>query len=175
MVYFASYFVLFFALGALLGFFTGYVYRGMRRTAPAPTVASVPQPPLLPPDDEVAALPGMTAAVASGLAGHGVRSLKDLVELGTSDERLLGVADLLRLEDFALRKWVGMAGLQGLPGVDADLAHALQRIGVRSVADLATENPDRVQNKLAALHDAESLPAVVPDRQAVSQIIEAAG
>lgn len=173
MTYFAAYFGLFFAIGALLGFGVGYVYRGARagkvRAEPvapaAPTVTASP---------ELSDLPGMTTSVATAMAAAGVPDLAALRGVGASNDKLLALADALRLEDFALRKWVNLADLQGLEGIDGGLANALLRVGVRSTEALGAENPDRIQNKLAALHEAEGLPATVPDRQTVVALIAAA-
>lgn len=176
MVYFASYFALVFILGAFIGFAFGYFYRGgvNRRRAAQSESASAPAAagPAAVASDELLALPGMVPATAAALAGAGVASLDDL--RGLSGERLADVAGALKLEDFALRRWVGLADLQSLPSVDGDLAQALVRIGVRNAGDLADENADRVQNKLATLNDAEGLPATVPARGDVVALIEAA-
>ena len=55
--------------------------------------------------------------------------------------------------------------------MSAELADALIRIGVRSSGKLAGENPDRVQNKLAALVEKGVL-AEAPARAAVAEFIE---
>ncbi len=174
MYYFASYFVLFLAIGALLGFAVGYVYRGMR----TPAVAAVRDERVTAPpavaSDELAQLPGMTPDAAQRLSASGVGDLASLRSACADDTALNALADATRLEDFALRKWVGIAAMQGLEGVDGDLAHALVRTGVRSVAELAQANPDRVQNKLAALNEAESLLAQVPGIGDIKAIIERA-
>lgn len=177
MVYFASYFALVFALGAFVGFAFGYFYRGRSnaRSVKKGTTAKTKTPAVAPPpaSDELMALPGMVAGTAAALTGAGVASLDDL--RGLTGDRLAEVAGQLKLEDFALRRWVGLADLQSLPSVDADLAQALVRIGVRDGAGLAGENADRVQNKLTALNEAEGLPARVPGRADVVALIEAAG
>lgn len=176
MSYFAAYFGLFFAIGALLGFGVGYVYRGTRiKDASRVTAPTVTAAPAAVADTRISALPGMTPSVATAMAAAGIDGLGALRAVGESDDELLALADALKLEDFALRKWVNLADLQGLDGVDADLANALVRVGVRGADALATENPDRIQNKLAALHEAEGLPQNVPDRQAVAALIAAAG
>jgi hypothetical protein len=175
MVYFAAYFGLFFAIGALLGFGVGYVYRGSRiKATPRVVQPEAPAAPAAAPTAQISGLPGMTPAVATALAAAGIDGLGALRAVGESDDTLLALADSLKLEDFALRKWVNLADLQGLDGVDGDLANALMRVGVRGVDALAGENPDRIQNKLASLHEAEGLPKTVPDRQAVAALIAAA-
>lgn len=174
MIYFASYFALFFAVGAFLGFWVGYLYRGRpaaRAEAPSsgPDIDVAVAPSV---DDDVLSLPDMTPAMASALSAAGITSLADLANLDGS--ALADTAAALKMEDFALRRFVGLAGMQGLDGVDVNLAQALVRIGVRSRTELAAENPDRVQNKLVALNDAEGLLAAVPDRAAVEALISAA-
>ncbi|MFK7887435.1 MAG: DUF4332 domain-containing protein [Gammaproteobacteria bacterium] len=172
MVYFAAYFGLFFAIGGLLGFALGYVYRGTKQPAVVRPQAVVK--PVAVASAQISGLPGMTPAAASSLAATGIDSLAALRAATDSDDKLVALADALRLEDFALRKWVNVAQLQSVAGVDGDLANALLRVGVRGAAALAGENPDRIQNKLAALHDAEGLPENVPDRQSVAAMIAAA-
>jgi hypothetical protein len=177
MIYFSNYFALFFAAGAVIGFLLGYLWRGVARppaaaTADAPCATPVADQPR--PDAALAALPGMNDALAGRLAAAGASDLEALRHIGRSHEQVAALADALRLEDFTVRRWVALAGLQSLEGVDVDLANALLRVGMRSTGDLATANADRVQNKLAALNDAESLLAHVPTRAQVVDLIERA-
>ena len=178
MVYFASYFALVFAVGLFVGFFVGYLYRGRPAAkraiaAPSPATDAAPSSETVQrAAQEIEALPGMTPAAATALAGAGVTTLADLGS--QSAERLGELARTLKLEDFVVTRWSRMAALQGLAGVDDNLAQALMRIGVPDPAGLASENPDRVQNKLSALHDAEGLPARVPTRADVEALIQAA-
>lgn len=173
----ASYFALFFALGALIGFLCGYLYRGRSRqpvATPPGQPEQIPTSSELPADTQIGELPGMTEALAARLAAAGAPDLDALRQIGASNAKLAALADTLRVEDFTVRRWVALAGLRGIDEVDADLANALLRVGIRSAKDLAGANADRIQNKLLALNEAESLPADVPTRQQVVDLIERA-
>ncbi|MEM6640600.1 MAG: DUF4332 domain-containing protein [Pseudomonadota bacterium] len=124
-------------------------------------------------DAAVLALPNMTPSHAEALAKAGVSSVDELGAL--AGDQLARVARDSRLEDFVLRRWVGLAGLMAIDGIDAAQAQALVRIGVSSTAALRAENPDRIQSKLNALNEAEGLVETMPSRADIVRWVEAAG
>lgn len=168
---------------ALGGFVLGWVARGLfaRPRAVAHEAADeaaeetdTPAPQAAPSGEALTVLPGMTEALAAKLGAAGVRSVDDLWSAGHDREALHTLADSVQLEDFVLRKWVNAADLMRLPAMTPLLADALIRCGARGVAALAGENADRIQHKLAAYEEKNSVLGGAPDRAAVVALIDAA-
>lgn len=167
--------------GLLLGLLLGYLWGradGRRRARP-PAHAAPPAPVAAPPPGAgtgvpLSALPGMSDAVAAKLAAAGVADVGALWAHGQDEDTLHGLCDAVQLEDFALRRWIAIADLCRVDGIEPQTADALVRTGVRSAADLAEANPDRVQNRLAKLAEEGGALEAAPARAAVADWIDRA-
>lgn len=82
------------------------------------------------------------------LATAGVRTLEQLLELGSTSADRMRLADATGLDDATIKQWVHQADLMRVKGIGPELAHLLCQVGVFTAPKLAYRSTDALHADL---------------------------
>ncbi len=82
------------------------------------------------------------------LAAAGVRTLEQLLELGSTSAGRMRLADETGLDDATIKQWVHQADLMRVKGIGPELAHLLCQVGVFTAPKLAYRSTDALHADL---------------------------
>ncbi len=84
------------------------------------------------------------------LRGVGVRTLEQLLEVGSTSTARMRLADEAQLEDAHIKLWVHQADLMRVAGIGPELAHLLCKVGVFTAPKLAYRSCESLHEDLLA-------------------------
>ncbi len=91
---------------------------------------------------------GIDSRGVERLATAGVRTLEQLLELGSTSAGRMRLADETGLDDATIKQWVHQADLMRVKGVGPELAHLLCQVGVFTAPKLAYRSTDALHADL---------------------------
>ena len=93
---------------------------------------------------------GIESRAIERLAEVGVRTLEQLLELGSTSAGRMRLADETGLDDTTIKQWVHQADLMRVKGIGPELAHLLCQVGVFTAPKLAYRTTDSLYADLIA-------------------------
>ena len=119
-------------------------------------------------------LEGIGKGFGSRLRALNIVTTHDLLESCATPEAQQSVARRMDLEDFVVRKWVCMADLMRLAGINGNYAELLEASGVHSVQQLAKQEPEKLFAKMAEVNENENRSLAVPKPSVVARWVQEA-
>ncbi len=93
---------------------------------------------------------GIDSTSVERLATAGVRTLEQMLELGSTSAGRMRLADETGLDDATIKQWVHQADLMRVKGIGPELAHLLCQVGVFTAPKLAYRSTDSLYADLVA-------------------------
>ncbi len=123
---------------------------------------------------ELTVLHGMTSQFADSLRDNGVLTVEGLLDQASepSDRKTLAQSSGIGIG--RILRWVNLADLMRVKGIDAKRAHLLEKAGVDSVVELGVRSPERLMAKLEATNKTESIVDTVPELAVIQKWVERA-
>lgn len=105
---------------------------------------------------------GIGPAFAEKLAGVGVRTTEQLLEVASTPSARMKLADQARLGDDQLLHWIHQADLFRIHGIGEEFAELLVASGVTTVPKLAYRNAENLHGDLKEYNHEHHLTKIVP-------------
>ena len=146
-------------------------------TAPAPKPAApAPKPAASAPKPAAAGsgiedIEGIGPAFAKKLATVGITSPAQLLEQCGSSKGRTTVAEKTGIALKRVLRWVNMADLMRIDGIDGNFAELLEATGVDTVKELRNRNAENLANAMVGVNSAKNLARSVPNAKVVAQWI----
>ena len=104
----------------------------------------------------------------------GIESVEDLRAAGTTPARRAALARQTGRSETVILRWVQLADLMRIEGVDGDYSALLWEAGLTAPADLAAQNPERLLQLLTRTNEEKSLTHHLPSLGQISYWIKQA-
>ena len=95
----------------------------------------------------------------------GITSTKALYKACDNEQAILELAEKVRVEDFAIQRWVSIAQLLRVANIEVVAAELLEATEVYSISDLANQKPERLLEKLSKTNERENLISELPSEK----------
>ena len=109
------------------------------------------------------------------LAEENIRTTRDLYRFCSSEQAIYDLAQKVRVEDFAITRWVSISHLLRVADIDVKMAELLEATEIYSLEDLARQRPARLLEKLAKTNQREHMVERLPSEESIGHWIEHAG
>ena len=106
------------------------------------------------------------------LAAMQINTTKDLWKLCKNDDAIYDLAEKIGVEDFAIQRWISISQLLRVANIEADDAVLLEATEIYSLADLSSQKPGRLGEKLAKNNEREKILSQLPDESKLAGWIE---
>ncbi|TFH13996.1 DUF4332 domain-containing protein [Candidatus Bathyarchaeota archaeon] len=103
-----------------------------------------------------------------------INSMLELLEAGKTREGRNELAEKTGISVNLILKWVNLADLSRIEGVDVEYAELLESAGVDTVIDLSRRNPSNLYQKLVQENDASNIVKNTPTHEMVKMWVEKA-
>lgn len=136
------------------------------------TIVSAPDP--VKDGTDLQSLQGMTSQFVEKLNDNGIMSVEDLVEQAGDPGDRKSLAQSSGISRSRILRWVNMADLMRIKGVEAEAADLLEKAGVDSVVELGVRSPERLLAKLENTNKSEKIMDSVPELAVIQKWVERA-
>ena len=107
-------------------------------------------------------LPDIDKSVLPKLLAQNISTTQDLLNYCTEDAMITQLANTVGVEDFAIQRWLSLADLMRVPGLNADHALLLEATAVYSCIELAQQKPKRLAEKLSRQNSSLNILSKLP-------------
>jgi hypothetical protein len=118
---------------------------------------------------------GIGPGYGKRLRGLSIDSTASLLQRCQDADGVAAVAEQVGIEQFVVAKWVCMADLLRVPGIDGQQAELLAWAGVDSAQDLSQRKPEILARALVSTNAQENRTVEAPEPATVAGWVEAAG
>ncbi len=97
---------------------------------------------------EVSLIDGIGGNEAKSLKKLGIKTNLDLLKLSGNPVKIIQVAEVLNIDEVLVTQLISKADLMRIPGLKKEETQVLEASGIRSVRQLATQNPRELSKKI---------------------------
>lgn len=97
----------------------------------------------------LADIPDIDKSALPKLSAQNISSTEDLLRHCSESSAITQLAKSVGVEDFAIQRWLSLADLMRIPGLNAEHALLLEATAIYSSVELAQQKPQRLAEKLS--------------------------
>ena len=105
---------------------------------------------------------GIGPKYAQKLKGMGVKSLKTLLDKGSTPKGRVEISTKAGIDEKLILEWVNHADLYRIKGVASEYSDLLEEAGVDTVVELAQRRPDNLMEKFTSVNQQKKLVRRLP-------------
>lgn len=98
---------------------------------------------------QLADIPDIDQSALPKLFAQNISTTQDLLRYCSESSAVIQLAKSIGVEDFAIQRWLSLADLMRVPGLNAEHALLLEATAIYSAVELAQQKPQRLAEKLA--------------------------
>ena len=94
-------------------------------------------------------IPDIDKSALPKLSAKNILTTEDLLRYCTQSAAIIELAMSIGVEDFVIQRWLSLADLMRVPGINAEQALLLEATAIYSTIELAQQKPQRLAEKLS--------------------------
>ncbi len=119
---------------------------------------------------------GIGPVYAEKLQAIGIKTVEALLKAGATPKGREDIAEQTGITKTLVLEWVNHADLYRIKGVGEEYSDLLEEVGVDTVVELATRNPENLYAKIIEVNEAKKLVRRPPSQSMVSDwVLQAKG